>query len=187
MTRNKQIRKAIATITITLVIFLIYSILEDNFYSVEAGGRCSCSITFYPTDTSRIIGYGIMIVSYSFIIAGVWLFKGFMKLWVIPAMVAFSIGFYGNGYAISVSPSCTPPVSLEQTTFFIKQKTLGDFIRIDQDSLLTEKYKGNFSDYSLNGNELTVYRIGEAPIKVKAGFLFWNVSAPVVQPDALSE
>jgi len=69
--------------------------------------------------------------------------------------------------------------SLNKTTFFLIQDKLGDFAKPDgetfyPDRLKTTKYHGKLIGYFLNGNELTVYRIADNPLKIKTGFLFWQ-------------
>ena len=41
-------------------------------------------------------------------------------------------------------------------------------------SLKTGKYDGKLLGYSVNRQKLTLYRIGEKPLKVRTGFLFWR-------------
>ena len=133
--------------------------------------------------TSRFVGYGLLIGSTAFFIASFWKFEGLSRLWMIPALVIFGIAFYGNGYMIFNKGACG--YSLNQTTFFVNQTKLGDFAKTDAetinlDSLKDGKLKGKILGYSIDGNELTAFRIGEEPLKVKTSFLFWKVRSNVV-------
>ena len=136
--------------------------------------------------TSKFIGYGLLVGSTLLFIASIWKFKGFSRLWTIPAIFIFGLAIYGNGYMIFNKGACG--YSLNQTTFFIKQTKLGDFAKADAetinlDSLKEGKLKGKLLGYSIKGNELTVFRIGEEPLKVKTSFLFWKVRNNVIIND----
>ena len=65
---------------------------------------------------------------------------------------------------------------------------IGDFAKSDAetinlDSLKSGKLKGKLLGYSINGNELTAFRIGDKPLKVKTSFLFWKVRNNVIIND----
>ena len=162
----------IATIIVISFILVFYILLEIHFYNDE----CSCVVGYYPMMISRIIGYFLLIFSTTLFIASVWRIKKLSRLWAIPALLAFGIAFYGNGYAL-YSMSCTS--SINKITFFVHNTSFGDFAQkyepINTDSLKTEKYKGKFLGYSIARKELTLYRIGEQPLKVKTSFLFWKI------------
>lgn len=79
-------------------------------------------------------------------------------------------------------------LSLNKTTFFINQTKLGDFAKedgetINLDSLKDGKLKGKLLGYSIKGNELTAFRIGEKPLKIKTSFLFWKVRNNIILND----
>lgn len=119
-------------------------------------------------------------------IASIWGYKGLSKWWIIPALVIFGTAFYGNGYMIFNKGGCG--YSINQTTFFINQTKLGDYAKpdgeiINLDSLKDGKLKGKLLGYSLNGNELTAFRIAEKPLKVNTSFLFWEVRNNVILND----
>ena len=119
-------------------------------------------------------------------IASIWKLKGLSRLWTIPASFIFGLAFYGNGYMIFNKGGCG--YSLNKTTFFINQTKLGDFAKADAetinlDSLKDGKLKGKLLGYSINGKELTAFRIGEEPLKVKTSFLFWKVRNNVIIND----
>ena len=186
MTRTKKTIGIIATIILKILLGLFYYSLENFFYS-DFG--CGCSSTcrgYYPVMTSRLIGYGLLIGSIILFIASVWKFKGLSRFWTIPAVIIFGIAFYGNGYMIFNKGGCG--YSLNQTTFFINQTKLGDFAKSDAetinlDSLKEGKLKGKLLGYTINGNELTAFRIDEEPLKVKTSFLFWKVRNNVIVND----
>jgi hypothetical protein len=136
--------------------------------------------------TSRIIGYFLLTISTILFIASIWKFKGLSKWWTIPAIVIFGIAFYGNGYMIFNKGGCGQ--SLNRTILFIHQTKLGDYAKADAeiiylDSLNAGKYQGKLLGYSINKKELTAFRIGEQPLKVKTSFLFWKVRNNVILND----
>lgn len=171
---------------LTTLLGLFYYSLENFFYSDFGCGCSSACIGYYPIMSSRLIGYGLLIGSTIFFITSIWKLKGLSRYWTIPAVLIFGLGFYGNGYMIFNKGACG--YSLNQTTFFINQTKLGDFAKadaetIDLDSLKDGKLKGKLLGYSINGNELTVFRIGEEPLIVKTSFLFWKVRTNVIIND----
>lgn len=186
MTKTRKTIGIIATIILTTLLGLFYYSLENFFYS-DFG--CGCSSTcrgYYPVLTSRLIGYSLLISSTVLFIASIWKLKKLSRLWTIPAMIIFGLAFYGNGYMIFNKGGCG--YSLNQTTFFIHQTKLGDFAKTDAetinlDSLKNRKLKGKLLGYSIKGNELTAFRIGEEPLKIKTSFLFWKVRNNVIIND----
>jgi hypothetical protein len=186
MTRTKTILGIVLTIILTTCLGLFYFSLENFFYSDFGCGCSSACVGYYPVMTSRLVGYGLLIGSTTLFIASFWKFKRLSRFWTIPATIVFGISFYGNGYMIFNKGGCG--YSLNKTTFFIKQTKLGDFAKADAetinlDSLKKGKLKGKLLGYSINGNELTAFRIGEEPLKVKTSFLFWKARNNVIIND----
>lgn len=186
MTRTKKIIGIVLTIVLTTLLGMFYYSLENFFYSDFGCGCSSTCIGYYPVMTSRFIGYGLLIGSTILFIASIWKLKGLSRLWTIPALFIFGLAFYGNGYMIFNKGGCG--YSLNQTTFFINQTQLGDFAKSDAetinlDSLKDGKLNGKLLGYSIIGNELTAFRIGEKPLKVKTSFLFWKVRNNVIVND----
>ncbi len=182
----KRVIGIITTIIATGIVLFVYLRFENFFYS-DFGCGCSSTCTgYYPTIISRIIGYVLLIIATLIFIASIWRIKKLSKWWTIPALIIFGIAFYGNGYKIFNKGICG--LSINKTTFFVKQTKLGDFAVADgetiyPDSLKTEKYKGKLLGYSIAGKELTFYRVGEIPLKVKTSFLFWKVRNNVIVCD----
>lgn len=78
--------------------------------------------------------------------------------------------------------------SINRTIFFIFQSKLGDFAKIDGeyfsfDSLKARKYDGKLLGYYIDGNDLTIYRIAQEPLKLKTGFLFWQADKEQMNKD----
>ncbi|MBK7389838.1 MAG: hypothetical protein IPI23_12445 [Bacteroidetes bacterium] len=70
--------------------------------------------------------------------------------------------------------------SLNQTTFYLNQKPIGDFAKsngesLQLDSLGTGYYSDKLLGYLVKDDNLTVYRIGADPLVVPTGFLFWQI------------
>lgn len=186
MSRTKKKIGIVLTVILTTLLGLFYYSLENFFYS-DFGCGCSSTCTgYYPVMTSRLIGYGLLISSTILFIASIWQLKGLSRLWTIPALLIFGLAFYGNGYMIFNKGGFG--YSLNQTIFFIHQTKLGDFAKTDAetinlDSLKDGKLKGKLLGYSINGNELTVFRIGDKPLKIKTSFLFWKVRNNIIIND----
>ena len=186
MTKTRKTIGIVLTVILTILLGLLYYLFENFFYS-DFGCGCSSTCTgYYPVMTSRLIGYGLLIGSTVLFIASIWKLKGLSRLWTIPALFIFGLVFYGNGYMIFNKGGCG--YSLNKTTFFINQTKLGDFAKADAetinlDSLKDGKLKGKLLGYSINGSELTAFRIGEEPLKVKTSFLFWKVRNNVIIND----
>lgn len=186
MTKTRKTIGIVLTVILTILLGLLYYLLDNFFYS-DFGCGCSSTCTgYYPVMTSRLIGYGLLIGSTVLFIASIWKLKGLSRLWTIPALLIFGLAFYGNGYMIFNKGGCG--YSLNKTTFFINQTKLADFAKADAetinlDSLKDGKLKGKLLGYSINGNELTAFRIGEEPLKVKTSFLFWKVRNNVIIND----
>lgn len=186
MTKRRKHIGIITTIILITLLGLIYYSLENFFYSDFGCGCSSTCIGYYPVLTSKLIGYGLLVGSTVLFIASIWKFKGLSKLWTIPAMIIFGLAFYGNGYMIFNKGGCG--YSLNQATFFINQTKLGDFAKedaetINLDSLKDGKLRGKLLGYSIKGKELTAFRIGEEPLKIKTSFLFWKVHNNVIISD----
>lgn len=184
--RTKKIIGIVLTIILTVLLGRFYYSLEAFFYSDFGCGCSSACIGYYPILTSKLIGYFMLITSTVVFIASIWRFKGLSKWWIIPSLFVFGIAFYGNGYMIFNKGACD--LSLNRTTFFIYEVKLGDYAKADAetihlDGLKAGKYKGKLLGYSINGNELTAFRIGEEPLIVKTSFLFWKVRNSVILDD----
>ena len=142
---------------------------------------CGCSSTcrvFYPEGTSMFIGYFLLTFSTILIWASVWRFKGLSKLWSIPALIVWVIAFYGNGFMIMNDGVCG--LSINKVNWMFNKQKIGDYAKADAetihpDSLRLGRYKGKLLGYSFSEDELKLYRIGEDPVIVKTGFLFWNI------------
>jgi len=186
MTKTKKTIGIIATIILTLLLSFFYYSLEYFFYSDFGCGCSSTCVGYYPVLTSRIIGYFMLIVSSVLFIASIWRFKGLSKWWTIPALIIFGIAFYGNGYMICNKGGCG--LSINRITFFVNRTKLGTYAKVDGeylnlDSLQAGNYQGKLLGYSLKGRELTAFRIGDKPLKVKTSFLFWKVRNSVILND----
>jgi len=170
---NKRKKGIIATIVITGFILGAYLILiTDSYYYVV----CSCTAHYYPTMPSRMIGYALLISATLLFIASIWRIKKLSRWWTVPALIVFGIALYGNGYKLYYV-ACTP--SINKVTFFTHHTTLGGIVPKyalnNADSLKAENYKGKILGYSISEKELTLYRIGDNPLKVKIRFLFWKI------------
>ncbi|MCL2131827.1 MAG: hypothetical protein FWH36_05175 [Lentimicrobiaceae bacterium] len=186
MAKIKKILGITTTVLLIGLLVFFYYGLEDFFYSDFGCGCSSTCIGYYPTLTSRIIGYFLLTTSTILFIASIWKIKGLSKWWVIPAIVIFGIAFYGNGYMIFNKGGCGQ--SLNRTILFINQTKLGDYVKDDAetmslDSLNAGRYKGKLLGYSIEGKELTAFRIGEPPLKIKTSFWFWKVRNNVILDD----
>lgn len=186
MTKMKKTIGVIVTIVLTALLVFFYCSLENFFYSDFGCGCSSTCIGYYPVLTSRLIGYFMLMASTGLFIASIWRFKGLSKWWTISSLIIFGIAFYGNGYMIFNKGGCG--YSINRTTFFLNQTKLGDYAKanaetINLDRLKAGKYQKKLLGYSLNGKELTAFRIGEKPLKVKTSFLFWKVHNNVILND----
>ena len=186
MTKTKKLIGILLTIILTTLLGLIYYFFENFFYS-DFGCGCSSTCTgYYPVLTSRLIGYSLLISSTILFIASIWKLKGLSRLWTIPAMIIFGLAFYGNGYMIFNKGGCG--YSLNHRILFIHQTKLGDFAKTNAEtislySLKDGKLKGKLLGYSIKENELTAFRIGDKPLKVRTSFLFWKVRNNVIIND----
>ena len=177
MKESRTKLKGILTIILLILTVIVYILLEEFFYSDFGSGCSSTGTGFYPTLTSKIIGWTLLFISTLCFIASVWKFKGISKWWTIPSVIVFMTAFYGNGYMLFNKGGCG--LSINKTTFFIDQTKLGDFAKTDGetlnlDSLKAGKYKGKLIGFSLSDKNLTIYRIGEQPLNLKTTFLFWR-------------
>ena len=170
---NKRKKGIIATIVITGFILGIYLMFATDAYHYVI---CSCVEHYYPTMTSRMIGYALLLFSTLLFIASVWRIKKLSRWWILPALITFVVALYGNGYKFYYV-ACTP--SIGKVIFFNHHITLGEpvprYALNNFDNLTTEKNKGKILGYSVSGGILTFYRIGEKPLKVKINFLFWKI------------
>lgn len=183
MTRIRKNISIAASIVLCVLLGWLYYTLEDFFYS-DAGCGCSsgCS-TYIPTYTSRLIGYGMMLLSALLFISAIGRFKGISRYWTLAAAGLFALAVYGNGFMIFNKGVCG--LSLYETRFFIMQTKLGDFAKPDAetlhpDTLSAGAYKGKLLGYAFKGNTLTLFRIGAAPLRIKTRFLFWKIRNNVV-------
>jgi hypothetical protein len=181
-------RNGLIGITIFSVITLLFFYVGlENFYYHDFGCGCSSACTgYYVSKTSKVIGQCLLLCSATLFIFSVWKIKGLSIWWTLPALTIFTISFYGNGYMLYNKGACG--FSINRTTFFIFQDKLGDFAKIDGeyfsiDSLKNKKYDGKLLGYYLDGDNLTVYRIAEEPLKLKTGFLFWQLDKNVMIGD----
>lgn len=175
---KKTVKIGLTIILLVSIVFL-YCFLEFIYHSFLLCGCSSGCLGFFPTQDSRMIGYFLLIASTLLLVASIWRIKKISRYWIIPALLMFGIGFYGNGYLISDNGFCG--YSIYKNTFFIHRVKLGDFAMqdgetLDMDALQAGRYKGKLLGYSMDEKELTLYRIGEEPLKVKTSFLFWQTS-----------
>jgi|WetSurMetagenome_2_1015567.scaffolds.fasta_scaffold275106_1 hypothetical protein len=167
----------ITTIILTGFLISIYFKLEDFFYSDFGCGCSSSCIGYYPTNISKIIGYILLISATLVFLASLWRIRGLSRWFTIPAFAVFLIAFYGNGYMLFNKVFCG--LSINKTTFFIYQVKLGDFAKRDGESIVLDslkagRYNSKLLGFYLQGNNLTIYRIAEKPLKLKTSFLFWQ-------------
>lgn len=179
-------RKTIATlVTVVMTVFAFAQLYAlENFLNSDAACGCSSACTaMYPVLSSRLIGYGLMFLSFVIIIAAVWKFKRGLTYTAIIAVVVFTFAFYGNGRMLFDKGPCGRSLNLR--TWYIFQEKLGDYAKPDGetlylDSLSAGAYKGKLLGYALEGSTLTLFRIAEAPLKVRTGFLFWKIPGNVI-------
>ncbi|MBK8874186.1 MAG: hypothetical protein IPN13_09785 [Bacteroidetes bacterium] len=161
-----------------ILLFGLFYFLESGYYSDFGCGCSSACSGFYVSTASKVVGYLILLVSSILII---YLRKKKLLSGVIALM--FWIGMlllvsYGNGFMLFNKGACGQ--SLNQTTFYLNQKPIGDFAKSDGeslqlDSLGTGYYSGKLLGYLIQDGRLTVYRIDTDPIVVPTGFLFWQI------------
>jgi len=158
------------------IAFVVYLILEALLFSRREG--CICTFGYESTIGSKIIGWILLIVSVAIFIVSIMQKRKFSKWGMILSFVIFGIAFYGNGYMLNgLMGGCG--YSLNKTTFFVIQTKLGDFATdwgpMDTESLNSGRFDGKLLGYSLSGKKLTLYRVGDKPLKVKTSFLFWKL------------
>jgi len=162
-------------ITVTGIVFIAYLILEALLFFRREG--CICTFGYESAIGSKIIGWLLLIISVVIFIVSIMQKRKFSKWGMTLSFIIFGIAFYGNGYMLNgLMGGCG--YSLNKTTFFVVQTKLGDFATewgLDIDRLKTEEYKGKLLGYSLSGKKLTLYRIGDKPLKVRTSFLFWEL------------
>ena len=162
-------------IAFTGISFVIYLVLESIlFFQSEV---CICNFSHYPTAISRIIGLLLFVISVVLFLVSLMLKGKFSKSGIILALIILGTAFYGNGFIINGQMGGCG-YWLGKTTCFVVPTKFGDFageMGLNVDSLKTEKYKDNLLGYSISGKNLTLYRIGNKPLKVKIGFLFWKI------------
>ena len=177
---SKQNKQIIFIALLTATLGLCYYALERFFYS-DAGCGCSSACSnYFPDLTSRLFGYCMMAGAVILFWISILKIKAISRWWSVVAVVVFGIAFYGNGYRIYNKGACG--YSIYKSTFFIKDTKVGDFAKSDAetihlDSLKAGKYKGKLLGYTFNGNELTIFKIGEKPAVVKTRFLFWGINS----------
>ncbi len=167
---GKYKNRILATVVIIGIVLVIYVLLEVFFYN-DIG--CICAVGYFPMLDSRLTGYGLLVISTILFIVSYWRVRNLSRWCIVPALIVFSLAFYGNGHALYTQP-CSG--SLYRTTFFIHKTKLGDFAQISNaGGLDTGIHNGRFLGYSFDGKELLLYKIGESPLKVNTSFLFWKV------------
>ncbi|MBK6640329.1 MAG: hypothetical protein IPG39_03410 [Bacteroidetes bacterium] len=158
--------------------FGLFYFLESGYYS-DFGCGCSSACTgFYVSTASKVVGYLILLTSALLII---YLRKknqlsGILALMLFVGIILFVT--YGNGFMLFNKGACGQ--SLNQTTFYLTQKPIGDFAKsngesLQLDSLGTGYYSGKLLGYLVKDGRLTVYRIDADPLQVPTGFLFWQI------------
>jgi hypothetical protein len=177
MTNRKLFFTWVVSLFFLLMLASIYAFLETIYYRDFGCGCSSGCIGFYAKSSSKIIGYGLILISLLVGLASFFKFRNLSKIWTIPAIVVIAITSYGNGYMLYNKGACGQ--SLNRTHFYIFQEHLGDFAKIDGeyfsfDSLKQHKYDGKLLGFWLKENKLTVYRINQEPLELKTGFLFWQ-------------
>lgn len=177
------------------IVSSLFLLITMGYYYVQLIGflhgvsGCGCSSTcrvFYPTGWSMFIGYSLLAFSTILIWASLWHIKGLSKLWSIPAAIVWVISFYGNGFMLMNNGACG--LSINQITWLFNKQKIGDYAKADAetihpDSLSLGRYKGKLLGYAFSGNELKLYRVGEDPIILKTGFLFWNIRQSAILND----
>ena len=164
-----------------VIALLVFFILEGLWFAMDKD--CICSFGFPSTIGSKIIGWILLVLSFILFIMSLIQKGKFSKWGKIASLVLFGIAFYGNGYMINgLMGGCG--YSLNRTTFFVVQTKLGDFatdwVPITTENLNAGEFDGKLLGYSVSGKNLTLYRIGKKPLKVKTSFLFWKVRPNIV-------
>lgn len=180
--------RTIIGIGLTGLLIGLFYFLETGYYSDFGCGCSSACVGFYVSTASKVVGYLILLVSSLVIL---YLRKENLLTGVIALM--FWIGMlllisYGNGFMLFNKGACGQ--SLNQTTFYLNQKPIGDFAKSDGeslqlDSLGTGYYSGKLLGYLVKNGRLTVYRIGADPLVVPTGFLFWQIDLETLNKDLL--
>lgn len=161
----------------------IYVLLEQ-FSHTDFGCGCSSACTsFFPTNTSKNIGYILMVGSLMGIIYS--LFKPNKKV-LIPLILVFVSAFYANGYYLFDKGLCG--FSLNRASFFILHTKIGDFAKSDgeiiiMDSLKAGKYNGELLGYAVKSDRIKIFRIGEDPVDVRTKFLYWEINDSLIIQD----
>jgi len=161
-----------------ILLFGLFYFLESGYYSDFGCGCSSACVGFYVSTASKVVGYLILLASALLII---YLRKKNQLSRLIALMLFVGVLLfvsYGNGFMLFNKGACGQ--SLNQTTFYLTQKPIGDFAKSDGeslqlDSLGTGYYSGKLLGYLIQDGKLTVYRIGADPLVVSTGFLFWQI------------
>ena len=180
MTRQKH-KYLFFTVLISILLGVIYILLEYIYYSDDF---CGCSSTcehFYLTGTSKITGYIILLISYVWIVLSLWKVKNISRWWSIPGIIIFILTFYGNSYLIYVNGVCGDEIY--ESHFYFNNRKTGEYISPDIfkiDSLKAGKYQGKILGFSSENNQIKLFRIDDEPILLKTDFLFWKIRKNVI-------
>jgi hypothetical protein len=175
MKRILHIFAIIISILITFIAVFICIQLEIFYYSDYGCGCSSGGHGFYLTQTSKFIGYTILILSYIILTISIWNKFNLSRLWAIPAILSFLITIYGNGFMLFSTGACG--FSIHKRTAYIFDTHLADTFRSDLYNINDKKptNDGKILGFYLNKSILYLFRINADPIKLKTSFLFWHL------------
>ncbi|MFT3796636.1 hypothetical protein [Flavobacterium sp.] len=177
---------------LTLALLVLPGVIyyhAESFAHADDGCGCSslCSV-YYPELGARLVGYVLMLLASIIFVASLWKFQQISRFWMIPALLVLGIAFYGNSYRIYNKGGCGF-YKLYKAEFFFFETELGNFAKVDSpenmtlERLAAGKCKGQFLGYAIDGNALTLFRIGAPPVKVPTAFLLWKIRTNVIFND----
>ena len=182
----KTIIFSILTLVILIAFVFFYYQLEVFYYSDFGCGCSSLCKGYYPGFTAKIIGWTLIAISILLITSILWKFVNLSKWFMLPSLLIFIVAIYGNGYLLFNKGGCG--LSLNKRMLFLYEKQLGEFAKTDGESLHLEQfekgaYAGKMLGFHLEKNVLTVYRVGESPLKISTNFLFWQLDRQALLED----
>ncbi len=179
---NNKLKKIIK-LSLPIIMVIIYLFIED-FFLLNTDFGCGCSSACFgsfPTKKSITIGHTIIFIALIIYLGSSLKSNIINSVLKLFSILMFVFAVYGNSYLIYDPVFCGE--GLYKRVFFYSTK-IGDYAINDSlnvEQLKNGKLTGKMLGFTLKDNELTIFRIDKAPVKVKTSFLFWKTDTKALK------
>jgi hypothetical protein len=126
-----------------------------------------------------------MSLSYATVVVCAFRLLKLSRLWIAPALIVFSIALCASGTSIT-NLWCARGNDFSVTYAHLFQRPIGKFLYNEgllPDSLAHHRYDGRLVGVHFQSGTLTIYRINAEPVRLRTGFLLWQIDSELFRED----